>query len=96
MRFRPAIILRVRLWKLGIRSAGGTHWPPTILPTISIRFRMIPSIRRVHGQADCSRIRERWEADGCEEGPYRIVIPDEKRPARWIRQVTMLKIVDVQ
>src|SRR5579871_3441324 len=30
------------------------------------------------------------------EGPYRIVIPDEKRPARWIRQVTMLKIVDVQ
>lgn len=30
------------------------------------------------------------------EGPYRIVIPDEKRPARWIRQVTELKIVDVQ
>jgi hypothetical protein len=29
------------------------------------------------------------------EGPYRIVIPDEKRMARWIRQVTMLKIVDV-
>ncbi len=30
------------------------------------------------------------------EGPYRIVIPDEKRPARWIRQVTTLKIVNVQ
>ena len=30
------------------------------------------------------------------EGPYRIVIPDEKRPARWIRQLTMLKIVNVQ
>lgn len=30
------------------------------------------------------------------EGPYRIVIPDEKRPARWIRQVTTFKIVDVQ
>jgi hypothetical protein len=30
------------------------------------------------------------------EGPYRIVIPDEKRPARWVRQVTALKIVDVQ
>jgi hypothetical protein len=28
------------------------------------------------------------------EGPYRIVIPDEKRMARWIRQVTALKIVD--
>ncbi len=29
------------------------------------------------------------------EGPYRIVIPDEKRPARWIRQVTTLRILDV-
>src|SRR6201997_529409 len=30
------------------------------------------------------------------EGPYRIVIPDEKRPARWIRQLTVLKIVNVK
>jgi hypothetical protein len=30
------------------------------------------------------------------EGPYRIVIPSEKRMARWVRQVTALKIVDVQ
>ena len=30
------------------------------------------------------------------EGPYRLVIPDEKRMARWVRQVTVLKIVDVQ
>jgi hypothetical protein len=30
------------------------------------------------------------------EGPYRIVIPEEKRMARWVRQVTVLKIVDVQ
>jgi hypothetical protein len=29
-------------------------------------------------------------------GPYRIVIPDEKRMARWVRQVTTLKIVDVK
>jgi hypothetical protein len=27
------------------------------------------------------------------EGPYRIVVPDEKRLARWVRQVTTLKIV---
>jgi hypothetical protein len=30
------------------------------------------------------------------EGPYRVVIPDEKRMARWVRQVTTLKVVDVQ
>jgi hypothetical protein len=33
---------------------------------------------------------------GEREGPYRIVIPDEKRMARWVRQVAALKIVDVQ
>ena len=33
---------------------------------------------------------------GEKEGPYRIVIPDEKRMASWVRQVTTLKIVDVQ
>jgi DMSO/TMAO reductase YedYZ molybdopterin-dependent catalytic subunit len=33
---------------------------------------------------------------GEKEGPYRIVIPDEKRMARWVRQVTTIKIVDVQ
>jgi hypothetical protein len=29
---------------------------------------------------------------GEKEGPCRIVIPDEKRPARWVRQVTTLKL----
>jgi len=29
-------------------------------------------------------------------GPYRIVIPGEKRMARWVRQVTTLKVVNVQ
>ena len=30
------------------------------------------------------------------EGPYQIIIPDEKRMARWVRQVTTLRIVEVQ
>jgi Oxidoreductase molybdopterin binding domain len=30
------------------------------------------------------------------DGPYRMVIPDEKRMARWVRQVTTLKIVNVR
>jgi hypothetical protein len=30
------------------------------------------------------------------EGPYRIVMPDEKRMARWVKQVTALKIVNVE
>jgi hypothetical protein len=30
------------------------------------------------------------------EGPFRIVIPGEKRMARWVRQVIALKVVQVQ
>jgi len=30
------------------------------------------------------------------EGPFRIVIPGDKKMARWVRQVTVLKIVAVQ
>jgi hypothetical protein len=30
------------------------------------------------------------------EGPYRIVMPDEKSMARWVKQVTALKIVSVR
>ena len=30
------------------------------------------------------------------EGPYRIVVPGDKRPARWIRQVTGMKVVAVK
>jgi hypothetical protein len=40
------------------------------------------------------------QADGhpldSKEGPFRIVVPGEKRMARWVRQVTALKVVQVQ
>jgi hypothetical protein len=40
------------------------------------------------------------KADGrpldAKEGPFRIIVPGEKRMARWIRQVTTLKLVQVQ
>src|SRR6516162_8059017 len=40
------------------------------------------------------------QADGhpldSKEGPFRIVVPGEKRMARWVRQVTTLKVVQVQ
>jgi hypothetical protein len=30
------------------------------------------------------------------EGPFRVVAPGDKRPARWIRQVTELKLTSVK
>ncbi len=39
-------------------------------------------------------------ADGqpldAKEGPFRIVVPGEKKMGRWVRQVTALKVVQVQ
>ena len=29
---------------------------------------------------------------GGEEGPLRLVVPDEKRPARWVRQVVRIRV----
>jgi hypothetical protein len=40
------------------------------------------------------------KADGhpldSKEGPFRVVVPGEKRMARWVRQVTALRVVHVQ
>ena len=33
---------------------------------------------------------------GPKEGPYRVLAPGDKRPARWIRQVTELKVTAVK
>jgi hypothetical protein len=30
------------------------------------------------------------------EGPYRIVVPGDSRPARWVRQVTTLRVIAVK
>ena len=30
------------------------------------------------------------------QGPFRIVAPGDKRPPRWIRQITSTKVVSVQ
>jgi DMSO/TMAO reductase YedYZ molybdopterin-dependent catalytic subunit len=27
------------------------------------------------------------------EGPFRVVVPQEKKPARWIREVTAIKVL---
>jgi hypothetical protein len=31
-----------------------------------------------------------------EQGPYQIIVPQEKRPTRWVRQVASLRVVTVQ
>jgi hypothetical protein len=30
------------------------------------------------------------------DGPFQLIVPDEKRPARWVRQVTRISVVLIQ
>jgi hypothetical protein len=30
------------------------------------------------------------------EGPFRLIVPDEKRPARWVRQVIRIRLVTIE
>jgi hypothetical protein len=30
------------------------------------------------------------------QGPFRIVAPGDKRPARWIRRVTVIRVISVK
>ena len=32
---------------------------------------------------------------GAKDGPFQLIVPDEKRPARWVRQVRRIRIVQV-
>jgi hypothetical protein len=32
---------------------------------------------------------------GATDGPFQLIVPDEKRPARWVRQVRRIRVVQV-
>jgi hypothetical protein len=41
---------------------------------------------------------DKWDSKllDAKEGPFRIVAPGDKRAARWVRQVTALKLIAVK
>ena len=98
-----AVALSVILEKAGIgfgASLKGKRLASCLLVEAADGYRAVIALPEIDPAFTDKQIVLAYLKDGKsldeKEGPYRIVIPGEKRMARWVRQVTTLKIVDVQ
>jgi hypothetical protein len=96
------IMLRDVLEKAGVslgESVRGKRLASYLLVEAADGYRVVFALPEIDPGFTDKQIVLALTKDGkpldAKEGPYRIVIPDEKRMARWIRQVTSMKIVDV-
>ena len=97
------VALKVVLEKAGIKfgeTLKGTRLASCMLVEAADGYRVVIALPELDPAFTDKQILLAFLKDGKplndKEGPYRIVIPDEKRMARWVRQVTGLKIVAVQ
>ena len=97
------ILLRVLLEKAGVgfgETLKGKRLRSYLLVEAADGYRVVFALPELDSAFTEKQVVLAFLKDGKaldeKEGPYRIVIPDEKRMARWVRQVTTLKIVDVQ
>jgi hypothetical protein len=97
------VALKVVLEKAGIgfgESLRGKRMATCLLVEAADGYRVVIALPEIDPAFTDKQILLAFTRNGKpldeKEGPYRIVIPDEKRMARWIRQVTTLKIVEVQ
>jgi hypothetical protein len=97
------IPLKVVLEKAGVgfgETLKGKRMASCLLVEAADGYRVVIALPEIDPEFNAKQVVLAFLKDGKplddKEGPYRIVIPDEKRMARWVRQVTTLKIVDVQ
>jgi hypothetical protein len=97
------VALKALLERAGVRfeeSMKGKRMASCLLVEAADGYRVVIALPELDPAFTDKQVVLAFLKDGkpldAKEGPYRIVIPDEKRMARWVRQVTTLKIVDVQ
>ena len=97
------VALKTVLEKAGVEfghSMRGKRLASCLLVEASDGYRAVIALPELDPDFMDKQILLAFSEDGkpldAKAGPYRIVIPDEKRMARWVKQVTKLKIVDVQ
>lgn len=97
------VALKVVLEKAGVtfeKSMSGKRLASCLLVEAADGYRVVIALPEMDPAFTDKQIYLAYLRDGKpmdeKEGPYRIVIPDEKRMARWVRQVKTLKIVDVE
>lgn len=97
------VLLRAVLEKAGVSFAEpmkGKRLASCLLVGAADDYHVVIALAEIDPAFTDKQIILAFTKDGkpldSKEGPYRIVIPEEKRMARWVRQVTTLKIVAVQ
>ena len=97
------VALKAVLEKAGIKfgeTLKGTRLASCMLVEAADGYRVVIALPELDPAFTDKQILLAFLKDGKplndKEGPYRIVIPAEKRMARWVRQVTGLKIVALQ
>ncbi len=97
------VLLRAVLEKAGVgfgESLRGNRLAFCLLVEAADGYRVVIALPEIDPAFTDKQVVLAFSKDGKplddKEGPYRLVIPDEKRMARWVRQVTALKIVEVQ
>ena len=98
-----AVPLKTLLEKVGISlgdSLRGKRMASCLLVEAADDYRVVIALPEIDPDFTDKQVVLAFLRDGkpldAKEGPYRIIFPDEKRKARWVRQVTTLKIVDVK
>jgi hypothetical protein len=97
------VALKSLLEKAGVQfghSLKGRRMALCLLVEAADEYRVVIALPEIDSDFTNKQVVLAFSQNGkpldAKEGPYRIVIPDEKRMARWVKQVTTLKIVEVQ
>jgi hypothetical protein len=97
------VALKSLLEKAGVEfghSLRGKRMASCLLVEAADGYRVVIALPEIDSEFTDKQVVLAFSQNGkpldAKEGPYRIVIPDEKRMARWVKQVTTLTIVGVQ
>ena len=100
----PATFEGVLLWEL-LSSAGvalgdklrGPRMTEVVIIEAADGYKVAFALAELDSAFTSSKAILADKRDGkplsAKEGPFRIVVPSDKRPARWVRQVTALRVV---
>jgi DMSO/TMAO reductase YedYZ molybdopterin-dependent catalytic subunit len=95
--------LREVLHLAGAPEGKGIHGPvlaQAVLATAADGYQAVFALPEIDESFSSQTILLADQRDGqplpAHDGPYQLVVPLEKKPARWVRQLTGLKVVKVQ
>ena len=97
------VALRDVLHQAGAPEGKGIHGPvlaEAVLATAADGYQAVFALPEIDADFSPQTILLADQRDGqplpAHDGPYQLIVPLEKKPARWVRQLTGLRVVKVQ